>query len=209
MDSLKSLDMRYEKYQTWLLAQVLALQSVAVSAFFTYIWDGVKEAFWWKSWLTSLEPSSQYHNNQKRWLLWWKITFDGRRHLIEDHFWYQTTFNKRWHLIEDGLWWKITFDGGRHLIEDHFWYQTTFNKRWHLIEDGLWWKTSFDRRRPLIEEDTWCYMQIFNWSLTLKTKSSLQICSILISIEYMLEWKERFAPVQTRTQRFSNSQVGS
>ena len=48
----------------------------------------------------------------------WKMTFDGRRPLMEDDLWWKTTFEGTRPLMEDDLWWKTPFDGRRSSMED-------------------------------------------------------------------------------------------
>ena len=59
-----------------------------------------------------------------------KMTFGGRRPLMEDDLVWKTTIGGRQPSLEDDLWWKATF-GGRQLSG----------------EDNLQWKTTFDGRR--------------------------------------------------------------
>ena len=79
--------------------------------------------------------------------LWWKRTFDGREHFIEDKFQWKTT------LDDDNLQWKTTFDGRQPSMEDNLWWKTTFDRRRPLMEDNIWWKMTFDWRQPLMEDN--------------------------------------------------------
>ena len=56
-------------------------------------------------------------------ILWWKMTFDGRRPSLEDN-----------------LRWKTTFDGRQPSMADDFWLKTTFDGRRPMMEDDLHWR---------------------------------------------------------------------
>ena len=92
-----------------------------------------------------------------------KMTFDGRRPLMEDTFdgtqplmennlWRKTTLDRGLPLTEDNLSWKMTFEGRRPLTEENLWRKTTLDWRQPLMEDNLWQKTSFNERQPLTED---------------------------------------------------------
>ena len=76
--------------------------------------------------------------------LWWKTTYDGRRHMMEDDLWCKTTYDGRRPMMEVNLWWKTTYDGRRPKMEDDLWLKTTYDERWPMMEENLWWKTTFD-----------------------------------------------------------------
>ena len=78
--------------------------------------------------------------------LWWKRTFDGRRHLMVDDFWWKATFDGRQPLTETDLWWKATFDGRQPLMEDDMWWNITLHWRQTLMKDDL--VTTHNVRRP-------------------------------------------------------------
>ena len=82
--------------------------------------------------------------------IWWKTTFDGRRHLMEDDLWWKTIFDGRRPLTEDDFWRKTTFERRRPLTGHNPWGKMTFDRRRPSREDNLWWKTTFDGRRPSI-----------------------------------------------------------
>ena len=41
----------------------------------------------------------------------WKMTFGGRRPMVEDDLWWKATFGGRQPSVEDDLWWKTNFGG--------------------------------------------------------------------------------------------------
>ena len=84
--------------------------------------------------------------------LWWKMTFGGRRPLVEDDLLWKTNFIGRWTSVEDNLQWKRTFGGRRLSVEDDLQWKTTFG------EDDLWWKITCSRRRPSVEDTLCCIL---------------------------------------------------
>ena len=71
--------------------------------------------------------------------LWWKMTFGGRRPLVEDKLRFKTTFWGRQPLVEDNLCWKTTFGGRQPSVKDDLWWKTTCSGRRPSAEDDLYW----------------------------------------------------------------------
>ena len=69
----------------------------------------------------------------------WKMTLDGNRSLMDEHFWWKTSFDGIQPLMGDDLSWKM---------------EEIFGRRWPLMESKLWWKTGFVWEQNLIENNT-------------------------------------------------------
>ena len=78
--------------------------------------------------------------------LWWKMTFDEMRPLMEYGLWSKTAFYERPFSMEDSLQWKTTFD--------------------ETMEDDPLWKTNFNGRQPSKEcyDGRWPSME--RWNMT-------------------------------------------
>ena len=91
-------------------------------------------------------------------LIWWntrKMTYDGRRFMMDDDLWWNTTYDGRQLMMEDDLWWKTTYDGRRLMMEDTLWWKMTYDERqqwgWPQKQRGLvhWQKAHCAGHIPL------------------------------------------------------------
>ena len=112
--------------------------------------------------------------------LWWKITFDGRRPLMENHL--------CWNSMENDLWWKMNIYGRPPLIEDKK-AAKMFNSYSQLVRSiSSWFLTShWSNSVVLIFISLWSTKQV--WLIIVEQlPSSSRVETAVVSSVVLVDW---------------------